>query len=142
MALNGLIQHKQNKIYSCSISQFRVCDVPTPRDTWAGERSLSFQDHQHLPDLSRLAALYLFAICYVTTPLTNLQLWVHLIKTPVDVAVTMGFLKEIVQNIPCHLTLIHHQRLCAVIVHVHLDNKLRTKSQKSQLISEARRRLV
>lgn len=82
------------------------------------------------------------SICYVTTPLTNLQLWVHFIQTPVNIAVTVGFLKEIVQNISCHLALIHHQGLGAVIVHVHLDNKLRTKAQSRQLISEATKGLV
>lgn len=61
--------------------------------------------------------------------LTNLQLGIYFIKTPVHIAVTMGFFKKVVQDIPSQLSLIHHQRLGAVIVHMHLNHKLKMKPQ-------------
>ena len=64
--------------------------------------------------------------------LTNLQFRVCFIKAPVHIAVTVGFFKKVVQNIPSQLPLIHHQGLGAVIIHVHLNYKLERKPQNSQ----------
>ena len=41
--------------------------------------------------------------------LTDLQFGIYFIKAPVHIAVTVGFFKKVVQNIPSQLSLIHHQ---------------------------------
>lgn len=61
--------------------------------------------------------------------LTRLQVRVGLAQAPVDAAVTVRLLKQLVQNLPDRLPLIHHQRLVAAVHHQDLDEQLREEAR-------------
>lgn len=61
--------------------------------------------------------------------LTSLQVRVGLAQAPVDAAVTVRLLKELVQNLPDSLPLVHHQRLVAAVSHQDLYEQLREEAR-------------
>lgn len=56
--------------------------------------------------------------------LTDLQLGVGLTQAPVDVAVTVRFLKQLFQNLSHRLSLVHHYCPGAPVTHQHLHYQL------------------
>ena len=57
-------------------------------------------------------------------PLTQVQVRVGLIQAPVHVAVAVGLLEQVVQDLAHVLPLVHHQRLGAAVVDQHLHHQL------------------
>lgn len=68
-------------------------------------------------------------VCALACDLTSLQVRVGLAQAPVDAAVTVRLLKELVQNLPDSLPLVHHQRLVAAVSHQDLYEQLREEAR-------------
>ena len=64
----------------------------------------------------------------VLASLTGLQVGVALTQAPVDVAVAVRLVEQLVQHLSHRLPLVHHQGLGAAVAHHHLDDQLRAGS--------------
>lgn len=71
----------------------------------------------------------------VCVHLTDLQLRVGLTQAPVDAAVTVRLLKQLVQHLSGRLPLVHHQRLGAAVTHQHLYYQLGEAANSGLLLS-------
>lgn len=74
------------------------------------------------------------------SPPTQLQLRVGLAQAPVHVAVAVGLLKQVVQDLAHVLPLVHHQRLGAAVIQQHLHHQLRCGTKRRILIVRKARR--